>query len=217
MEGMTNALQQHLSLRAEAQSLRLLRSSCPSQVSLQPLRRGHEDPVPNFVWITPGLATMARLLHATGDRSWHKTSPDLATDAWKNNGLLPSPGTGAMRDNHVLTLAIQPNPIESSSAHAYTAYYLCLATGSEDLPALPRRLGRAADASAMMTCQDPALRPPSADQARGPRRKTTRRVARIGTPRPLSPPATHLMTGDVEVAEQEIGSLWGHLDQKSMW
>jgi hypothetical protein len=71
----------------------------------------------------------------------------LATDAWKNNGLLLitwDEGDGS--DNHVLTLAIQPNAVDHTSARSYNHYSL-LAT-IEDRLGLAR-LGKAADSSAM--------------------------------------------------------------------
>ena len=71
----------------------------------------------------------------------------LASDAWKNNGLLLITwDEGDGNDNHVLTLAIQPNPLESTSARAYNHYSL-LATVEDRLGLA--RLGRAADSSAM--------------------------------------------------------------------
>ena len=59
-------------------------------------------------------------------------------------GLTWDEGDGS--DNHVLTLAIEPNPREHASSHAYDHYSL-LATVEDRLGLA--RLGKAADTSAM--------------------------------------------------------------------
>jgi phospholipase C len=124
--------------------------SCPSQVvNFSHFAADMRTLVPNFVWVTPGLCHDGHdCSTGTADQWLSQTVPlILATDAWKNNGLLLitwDEGDGS--DNHVLTLAIQPNPAERASARSYNHYSL-LAT-IEDRLGLAR-LGKAADTSAM--------------------------------------------------------------------
>ena len=124
--------------------------TCPSQVvNFSHFAADMSTLVPNFVWITPGLCHDGHdCSTSTGDRFLAQTVPlILATDAWKNNGLLLITWDEADgSDNHVLTLAIQPNPREHASARAYNHYSL-LATVEDRLGLA--RLGRAADAKAM--------------------------------------------------------------------
>jgi hypothetical protein len=124
--------------------------SCPSQVvNFSHFAADMSTLVPQFVWITPGLCHDGHdCSTATADQWLSQTVPlILATDAWKNDGLLFitwDEGDGS--DNHVLTLVIQPSPIESTSARAYNHYSL-LATVEDRLGLA--RLGRAANVSAM--------------------------------------------------------------------
>jgi phospholipase C len=124
--------------------------ACPSQVvNFSHFAADMQTLVPNFVWITPGLCHDGHDCSTGQADQWlAQTVPlILATDAWKNNGLLLITwDEGDDNANHVLALAIQPNPVERASAKAYTHYSL-LAT-VEDRLGLPR-LGRAADVSAM--------------------------------------------------------------------
>ena len=124
--------------------------SCPSQVvNFSDFAADLKNEVPRFVWITPGLCHDGHdCSTATADQWLAQTVPQiLATDAWKNNGLLLITwDEGDDSANHVLALAIQPNPIESASAHTYN-HYSMLAT-IEDRLGLPR-LGKAAEAIAM--------------------------------------------------------------------
>ncbi|HEX3507872.1 MAG TPA: alkaline phosphatase family protein [Candidatus Dormibacteraeota bacterium] len=123
---------------------------CPSQVvNFSHFAADMGALVPNFVWVTPGLCHDGHdCSTATADQWLSHTVPlILATDAWKNNGLLLitwDEGDGS--DNHVLTLAIQPNAVDHTSARSYNHYSL-LAT-IEDRLGLAR-LGKAADSSAM--------------------------------------------------------------------
>lgn len=126
-------------------------SSCPSPV----VNFSHfaadmrQTEVPRFVWITPGLCNDGHdCSTATADRWLSQTVPlILATQAWQDNGLLLITwDEGDDNANHVLTLAIQPKPIERASARAYN-HYSFLAT-IEDRLGLAR-LGRAANANAM--------------------------------------------------------------------
>jgi phosphatidylinositol-3-phosphatase len=124
--------------------------SCPSQVvNFSHFAADMKTEVPQFVWITPGLCHDGHDC-STGiaDRWLSQTVPQiLATDAWKNNGLLLITwDEGDDNANHVLTLAIQPNRIEPASARAYN-HYSFLATVEDRLGL--SRLGRAASASAM--------------------------------------------------------------------
>jgi len=124
--------------------------SCPSQVvSFSHFAADMKTEVPRFVWITPDLCHDGHdCSTATADQWLAQTVPQiLATDAWKNNGLLLITwDEGDDSANHVLTLAIQPNPIENASARAYNHYSL-LATVEDRLGLA--RLGRAANATAM--------------------------------------------------------------------
>lgn len=124
--------------------------SCPSQVvNFSHFAADMKNEVPRFVWITPGLCHDGHdCSTATADQWLAQTVPlILATDAWKNNGLLLITwDEGDDSANHVLALAIQPNQIERASAHAYN-HYSMLAT-IEDRLGLPR-LGKAAEAIAM--------------------------------------------------------------------
>ncbi len=124
--------------------------SCPSQVvNFSHFAADMRTEVPRFVWITPGLCHDGHdCSTATADRWLSQTVPlILAADAWKNNGLLLITwDEGEDSANHVLTLVIQPNPVERASAHAYN-HYSMLAT-IEDRLGLAR-LGRAANASPM--------------------------------------------------------------------
>jgi hypothetical protein len=124
--------------------------SCPSQVvNFSHFAADMGALVPNFVWVTPGLCHDGHDCSTAAADQWlSQTVPlILATDAWKNNGLLLitwDEGDGS--DNHVLTLAIQPNAVDRTSARSYNHYSL-LAT-IEDRLGLAR-LGKAADSSAM--------------------------------------------------------------------
>ena len=124
--------------------------SCPNQVvNFSHFAADMKTSVPRFVWITPGLCHDGHdCSTAIADRWLSQTVPlILATDAWKNNGLLLITwDEGEDSANHVLTLAIQPKPIEHASAHAYNHYSL-LAT-IEDRLGLGR-LGQAAHTSPM--------------------------------------------------------------------
>jgi phospholipase C len=124
--------------------------SCPNQVvNFSHFAADMRTLVPQFVWVTPGLCHDGHdCSTATADQWLSQTVPlILATDAWKSHGLLLitwDEGDGG--DNHVLTLAIQPNPLERSSSHAYNHYSL-LATVEDRLGL--GRLGKAAATSAM--------------------------------------------------------------------
>jgi len=124
--------------------------SCPSEVvDFSHFAADMRTEVPRFVWITPGLCHDGHdCSTATADRWLSQTVPlILATDAWKSNGLLfITWDEGEDSANHVLTLVIQPNPVERASARAYY-HYSMLAT-IEDRLGLAR-LGRAASASPM--------------------------------------------------------------------
>jgi phosphatidylinositol-3-phosphatase len=124
--------------------------SCPSQVvDFSHFAADLKGEVPRFVWITPGLCHDGHdCSTATADQWLAQTVPQiLATDAWKNNGLLLITwDEGDDSANHVLALAIQPNSSAIASAHAYN-HYSMLAT-IEDRLGLPR-LGKAAEAIAM--------------------------------------------------------------------
>ena len=133
--------------------------SCPSQVvSFSHFAADMKAAVPRFVWITPGLCHDGHdCSTATADQWLAQTVPQiLATDAWKNNGLLLITwDEGDDNANHVLTLAIQPNRIEPASARAYN-HYSFLATVEDRLGL--SRLGRAASASAMTDLVRPVSR-----------------------------------------------------------
>ena len=124
--------------------------SCPSQVvNFSHFAADMKTEVPRFVWITPGLCHDGHDCSTAAADQWlAQTVPlILATDAWKNNGLLLitwDEGDGS--DSHVLTLAIQPNQVERASAKAYNHYSL-LATVEDRLGLA--RLGSAASANAM--------------------------------------------------------------------
>ena len=124
--------------------------ACPSQVvNFSHFAADMKSQVPQFVWITPGLCHDGHdCSTGVADRWLSQTVPQiLATDAWKNNGLLLITwDEGDDSANHVLALAIQPNQIERASARAYN-HYSFLAT-IEDRLGLAR-LGKAASASAM--------------------------------------------------------------------
>jgi hypothetical protein len=124
--------------------------SCPSQVvNFSHFAADMKSEVPRFVWITPGLCHDGHDCSTGAADQWlAKTVPlILATDAWKNSGvLLITWDEGNDSANHVLTLAIQPNVRASASAHAYN-HYSMLAT-IEDRLGLAR-LGQGANASAM--------------------------------------------------------------------
>jgi phosphatidylinositol-3-phosphatase len=125
-------------------------TGCPSQVvSFSHFAADMKTEVPRFVWITPGLCHDGHdCSTATADQWLSQTVPQiLATSAWQHNGLLLITwDEGDDSANHVLTLAIQPNPIERASARAYN-HYSFLAT-IEDRLGLSR-LGQAAHANAM--------------------------------------------------------------------
>ncbi len=124
--------------------------ACPSQVvNFSHFAADMRTLVPNFVWITPGLCHDGHdCSTATADQWLSQTVPlILATDAWQQNGLLLitwDEGDGS--DNHVLTLAIQPDPIAHASARSYNHYSL-LATIESRLGV--GRLGNATQATAM--------------------------------------------------------------------
>lgn len=124
--------------------------SCPNQVvNFSHFAADMRTEVPQFVWITPGLCHDGHdCSTAQADQWLARTVPlILATDAWKNNGLLLITwDEGDDKANHVLTLAIQPNPVVRASATSYNHYSL-LAT-IEDRLGLPR-LGHASNATAM--------------------------------------------------------------------
>ena len=123
---------------------------CPSQVvNFSHFAADMQTLVPGFVWITPGLCHDGHdCSTAAGDQWLAQTVPlILATDAWRNDGLLLITwDEGDDSANHVLTLAIQPNPVERASAKAYNHYSL-LATVEDRLGL--RRLGKAAEVAAM--------------------------------------------------------------------
>ena len=124
--------------------------ACPSQVvNFSHFAADMSTLVPQFVWITPGLCHDGHdCSTATADQWLSQTVPlILATPAWQDNGLLLITwDEGDDSANHVLTLAIQPHPVERASAHAYN-HYSFLAT-IEDRLGLGR-LGQAANATAM--------------------------------------------------------------------
>ncbi|MEA2628824.1 MAG: phosphatidylinositol-3-phosphatase, partial [Chloroflexota bacterium] len=101
---------------------------CPQQVV--PFTRFAADMrgnVPGFVWITPGLCHDGHdCSTATADQWLSQTVPMiLATSAWQDNGLLLITwDEGDDSANHVLTLAIHPNPTEHTSGLAYNHYSL---------------------------------------------------------------------------------------------
>ena len=151
MEGMTNGcLSNTYPYALKHNPFAYYGGSCPSQVvNFSHFAADMQTLVPNFVWITPGLCHDGHDCSTAAADQWlAQTVPEiLATDAWKNNGLLLitwDEGDGS--SNHVLALAIQPNPLEQASAHPYNHYSL-LATVEDRLGLA--RLGRAADATAM--------------------------------------------------------------------
>jgi hypothetical protein len=125
--------------------------SCPSQVV--PLSRFDTDlqqgDTPRFVWITPGLCHDGHdCSTAVADRWLAQIVPQiLASDAWKNNGLLVITwDEGEDSANHIATLVIQPGAAHQTSDRFYNHYSL-LAT-IEDRFGLSR-LGQARNATAM--------------------------------------------------------------------
>lgn len=152
MEGMTNGCYSNTYPYAlKHNPFAYYGGACPSQVvNFSHFAADMRQPeVPRFVWVTPGLCHDGHdCSTGAGDQWLSQTVPlILATDAWKNNGLLLitwDEGDGS--DNHVLTLAIQPNRVERASAKAYNHYSL-LATVEDRLGLA--RLGRAANATAM--------------------------------------------------------------------
>lgn len=124
--------------------------SCPSQVV--PFAQFAGDmagQVPRFVWITPDLCHDGHdCANSVVDAWLEQTVPViLATRAWQDGGVLfVTWDEGEDSSNSVLTLVIQPDPLNHSSATDYNHYSL-LAT-VEDLLGLPR-LGAAARATPM--------------------------------------------------------------------
>jgi phosphatidylinositol-3-phosphatase len=125
-------------------------SSCPQQVV--PFTQFAVDikgNVPQLAWITPGLCHDGHdCSTGVADQWLSQVVPTiLASSAWRQNGLLLITwDEGDDSANHVLTLAIHPNPAERTSSQAYNHYSL-LAT-IEDRLGVPR-LGLAQRASAM--------------------------------------------------------------------
>jgi len=125
--------------------------ACPPQVVpftnfASDMRSGN---VPRFVWITPGLCHDGHDCSTSVADSWlRQTVPQiLATDAWKNNGLLVITwDEGEDSGNHIVTLLIQPGAAHAESSRPYDHYSL-LAT-IEDRYGLPR-LGQARNATPM--------------------------------------------------------------------
>ena len=125
-------------------------NSCPNQVvNFSHFAADMKTKVPRFVWITPGLCHDGHDCSTGIADQWlsQMVPKILATSAWRDNGLLLITwDEGDDTANHVLTLAIQPHPIERASARAYN-HYSFLAT-IEDRLGLSR-LGQAANANAM--------------------------------------------------------------------
>ena len=125
-------------------------SGCPGQVvSFTHFAPDMQGSVPRFVWITPGLCHDGHdCSTAIADQWLAQIVPQiLATSAWQQNGLLLITwDEGDDSANHVLTMAIHPNPSARTSSQAYN-HYSFLAT-IEDRLGLPR-LGLAARANAM--------------------------------------------------------------------
>jgi len=125
-------------------------SSCPGQVvSFTHFAADMKGDVPRFVWITPGLCHDGHdCSTAIADQWLAQIVPQiLATSAWQQNGLLLITwDEGDDSANHVLTMAIHPNPAARTSSQAYNHYSL-LAT-IEDLLGVGR-LGAAAGARTM--------------------------------------------------------------------
>jgi len=104
-------------------------AQCPPQVV--PFTRFAPDlaggNVPSFVWITPGLCHDGHdCSTAVADRWLSQTVPQiLASDAWKNNGLLVITwDEGEDSANHILTLLIQPGAAHMTSSRRYDHYSL---------------------------------------------------------------------------------------------
>ena len=142
-------------------------SACPPQVvSFTRFAGDMAGATPHFVWITPGLCNDGHDCSTAVADNWlaHIVPLILATAAWKDNGVLfITWDEGYDSANSVLTLVIQPNPLNHSSNHAYDHYSLLASV--EDVLGLPR-LGNSASAAAMNDLL--ATPPPSRLQGRLP-------------------------------------------------
>jgi hypothetical protein len=123
-------------------------SACPPQVvPFSQFAADMAGSVPRFVWITPDLCHDGHDCSNAVAEGWlAQTVPViLGSSAWQNNGLLVITwDEGEDSANSVLTLVIQPNPLNHQSSQPYNHYSL-LAT-IEDRLGVPR-LGLAAQAS----------------------------------------------------------------------
>jgi len=125
-------------------------SACPAQVvPFSQFSRDMAAAAPRFVWITPNMCHDGHdCSTAIADQWLAETVPTiLASSAWQNNGVLfITWDEGEDSANSVLTLAIQPDPLNHSSARPYNHYSLLAAI--EDRFGLAR-LGSAAQAEPM--------------------------------------------------------------------
>jgi len=125
-------------------------SACPAQVvPFSQFSRDMAAGVPRFVWITPNMCHDGHdCSTAIADQWLAETVPTiLASSAWQNNGVLfITWDEGEDSANSVLTLAIQADPLNHSSARPYNHYSLLAAI--EDRFGLAR-LGSAAQAEPM--------------------------------------------------------------------
>jgi len=125
-------------------------SACPAQVvPFSQFSRDMAAAAPRFVWITPNMCHDGHdCSTAIADQWLAETVPTiLASSAWQNNGVLfITWDEGEDSANSVLTLAIQPDPLNHSSAKPYNHYSLLAAI--EDRFGLGR-LGSAAQAEPM--------------------------------------------------------------------
>jgi hypothetical protein len=123
--------------------------TCPPQVvPFTTFASDMSGTVPRFVWITPDMCHDGHdCSNAVADDWLAQTVPTiLASEAWKQNGLLVITWDEGSGDDNVLTLVIRPNSTPRKSDHPYDHYSL-LAT-IEDQFKLPR-LGKAAQATPM--------------------------------------------------------------------
>jgi len=124
-------------------------ATCPPQVvPFTTFASDMSGTVPRFVWITPDMCHDGHDCSTAVADDWlAQTVPTiLASDAWKQNGLLVITWDEGSGDDNVLTMFIRPNSTPRTSDKPYDHYSL-LAT-IEDQFQVPR-LGKAAQATPM--------------------------------------------------------------------
>jgi hypothetical protein len=123
--------------------------TCPPQVvPFTTFASDMSGTVPRFVWITPDMCHDGHDCSNAVADDWlaQTVRTILASEAWKQNGLLVITWDEGSGDDNVLTLVIRPNSTPRKSDKPYDHYSL-LAT-IEDQFKLPR-LGKAAQATPM--------------------------------------------------------------------